>query len=434
MIKNINPKINFLKKCKVCNGKKFQKLMAIKEQYLSSNFVKSNKNNSLKNIKTKLTLVMCKTKINSKICGHVQLKEIINQDLLYRRYFYRSNTSKIMRNDLKNVVDSVLNIIKPYEDMIALDIGSNDNTLLNFYPKKVRRFGFEPARNIKPIKNRKKINVINNYFNYKDWSKVSKKKPKIITSCAMFYDLPNPNLFVNDINKVIDEKGIWCVQISYLLSMIKNMNFYDICHEHLSYHSIDSMERLMANNNLKIFKIELNEVNGGSIRLYVCKKSCREYDTKDNLLKIKQLKIKEKKFKLKNKIIYQSFNRKIQLYKKKITNLINKIYLQNKKIIGLGASTKGNILLQHFGLNKKHIPFISERNKEKVGLKCIGTDIKLISEKSAREMKPDYMLVLPWYFKKEIVIREKKYLQKGGKLLFPMPYPHLITYNKEIKL
>jgi hypothetical protein len=190
----------------------------------------------------------------------------------------------------------------------------------------------------------------------------------------------------------------------------------------------------MENNNLKVFKIELNEVNGGSIRLFVCKKSCKEYDTKENLLKIKQLKIKEKKFKLKNKKIYQSFDAKINLYKKKVTNLIDKIYLKNKKIIGLGASTKGNILLQHFGLNKKHIPFISERNKEKVGLKCIGTDIKLISEKSAREMRPDYMLVLPWYFKKEIVIREKKYLQKGGKLLFPMPYPHLVTYNKEIKL
>ncbi len=156
MIKNINPKINFLKKCKVCNGNSFQKLMAIDEQYLSSNFVKSNKNNSLKNLKTKLTLVMCKSKINSKICGHVQLKEIVNQDLLYRRYFYRSNTNKIMRNDLKNVVHSVLNIIKPCNDMIVLDIGSNDNTLLSFYPKKVKTFGFEPARNIKPIKNKKK--------------------------------------------------------------------------------------------------------------------------------------------------------------------------------------------------------------------------------------------------------------------------------------
>ncbi len=250
----------------------------------------------------------------------------------------------------------------------------------------------------------------------------------------MFYDLPNPNQFVEDINRVIDDKGIWCVQISYLLSMIKNMNFYDICHEHLSYHSIDSMEQLMTNNNLKIFKIELNEVNGGSIRFYVCKKNCEQYDTKENLSKIKQLKIKEKKFKLKNKKTYQNFNAKINLYKKKIIKLINKIYFKNQKIIGLGASTKGNILLQHFGLNKKHIPSISERNKEKVGLKCIGTDIKLISEKSAREMKPNYMLVLPWYFKKEIVIREKKYLQKGGKLLFPMPYPHLVTYKNEIKL
>ena len=184
---------------------------------------------------------MCK----SKTCRHVQLKEIIDQDLLYRKYFYRSNTSKMMRNDLKDVVKSVSNIVKPYSGMVVLDIGSNDNTLLNFYPKKTELYGFEPARNIKKIKSKKKIKVINNYFNFNEYSKIVNKKSKIITSCAMFYDLPNPNKFVSDIKKVIDDNGIWCVQISYLLLMIKNMNFYDICHEHLSYHSIDSMERLL---------------------------------------------------------------------------------------------------------------------------------------------------------------------------------------------
>ena len=194
------------------------------------------------------------------------------------------------------------------------------------------------------------------------------------------------------------------------------------------------MEQLLGKNNLKIFKIEINEVNGGSIRLYVCKKNCQTYDKKENYKQIEKLKIKEKNFKIKDKKIYKNFDKKISSYKNKILQLFKKIYQNNQKVIGLGASTKGNILLQHFGLNKKHIPFISERNKEKVGLKCIGTDIKLISEKDARKMKPNYMLVLPWYFKKEIVNREKKYIQSGGKLIFPMPYPHLITYKKEIKL
>ena len=404
--------------------------MSINEQYLSSNFVRNNTNNSLKNIKTKLTLVMCK----SKTCRHVQLKEIIDQDLLYRKYFYRSNTSKMMRNDLKDVVKSVSSIVKPYSGMVVLDIGSNDNTLLNFYPKKTELYGFEPARNIKKIKSKKKIKVINNYFNFNEYSKIVNKKSKIITSCAMFYDLPNPNKFVSDIKKVIDDNGIWCVQISYLLLMIKNMNFYDICHEHLSYHSIDSMERLLKKNDLKIFKLETNHVNGGSIRLYICKNECEIYDKKENYRKIKRLKIEEENFKIKNKKIYRSFDNKINIYKKKVLTLIKNIYHKKQKIIGLGASKKGNILLQHFGLNKKHIPFISERNKEKVGLRCIGTDIELISEKAARDMKPNYMLVLPWYFKKEIVNREKNYLKKGGKLLFPMPYPHLVTSKREIKI
>ena len=426
--------ISFLKKCKICGNKNLQKVISIKEQFLSATFIKSNYKNSLKNIRTPLTLVLCKSKNGSKSCGHLQLYEIIKPDLLYRKYFYRSATSKTMQNDLKDVVNKSLNIVKPTKNDFIVDIGSNDNTLLNFYSTELNLVGFEPARNIIPIKSKKKINVINNYFNSKDFFKNFNKKAKIITSCAMFYDLQNPKKFVKDIVKILDDDGLWCVQISYLLSMIKNMNFYDICHEHLSYYSIKSFEKLIHPLGLKIVDLETNEVNGGSIRLYVCKKSCKKYDRIKNKLKIKNLKKKEDKNKLENKDTYYKFEEKINNFKKLTKNYIDKIISLGGSVFGLGASTKGNILLQHFELNKKQIPYISERNKLKIGLKCIGTDIELISEKKARSLKPNAMLVLPWYFKKEIVKRENNYLKKGGVLIFPMPYPHVVAYNSEKKL
>ena len=134
------------------------------------------------------------------------------------------------------------------------------------------------------------------------------------------------------------------------------------------------------------------------------------------------------------KILFLFFKKKIDELKYKTNTYINSILKEKKIVLALGASTKGNILLQHFELGKDKIPFISERNPSKVGLRYIGTDIELISEKKARSLKPKVMVVLPWYFKEEIIKREKKYIKEGGELIFPMPYPHVVTKKAEIKL
>ena len=205
-----------------------------------------------------------------------------------------------MRKDLKEVVESVLKISKPNPQDIIVDIGSNDCTLLNFYKKEFKLAGFEPAKNIRFIDKGNDIKIFSNYFNAEDFIKSFNKKAKIITSCAMFYDLENPKKFVSDIKNILDENGIWCVQISYLLLMIKNLNFYDICHEHLSYYSIYTFEKLIKQFNLKVFYAETNAVNGGSIRFYVCKKECKKYDKENFQTKLKKLRIEEEKYHLNN--------------------------------------------------------------------------------------------------------------------------------------
>lgn len=429
-----NENISYLNKCKICGNNNLQKVIKLNEQYISATFVKSNKDNDLKKIKTPLTLSLCVDNGDQKSCGHLQLYEMVNPDLLYRKYFYRSATSDTMRKDLKKVVDSVLKIAKPSGGDIVIDTGSNDCTLLNFYPKNLKLVGFEPAQNIDYIDEGKNIKVISNYFNSKEFTNNFKNKAKIITSCAMFYDLEDPKVFVKDIENILQDDGIWCVQISYLLLMIKNMNFYDICHEHFSYYSIYSFERLIEQFNLKLFYAELNEVNGGSIRLYVCKKDCKKYDFKEFQNKLKKLRDEESKNNLSDVKTYSEFQKEIDILKNKTNSYIDEVLKEGKIVLGLGASTKGNILLQHFGIGKDKVQFISERNPTKVGLRCVGTDIELISEEKARSLKPKAMLVLPWYFKKEIVNREKKYIKDGGQLMFPMPYPHVVTNDSEIKL
>ncbi len=429
-----NENISYLKKCKICGNINLKNVLFINEQYISATFVKSNHNNELTKIKTPLTLVLCSENEKKDNCGLLQLLEITEADLLYKEYFYRSATSDTMRNDLKDVVNSVRKIVDLKTNDIVVDIGSNDCTLLNFYPNNLQLVGFEPAQNIKFIDDNKKIKIFPTYFNSKDFDNDFKSKAKIITSCAMFYDLADPKKFVKDIDKILDKDGIWCVQISYLTSMLKYNNFYDICHEHLSYYSIDTFKSVLNGFNLKLFFAETNAVNGGSIRLFVCRKDVTTYDKQEFVAQLNKLIEEEQSYNLKEDTTYRNFQNKIDNIKQKTNLFVDNILKSNNKVFALGASTKGNILLQHFGLDKSKIPFISERNPEKVGLRCLGSDIELISEENARSKKPKAFLVLPWNFKNEIVKREKEYLDNGGTLMFPMPYPHTVDKNGEKKL
>jgi len=429
-----NKNITYLKECKICGNTNLKEVLQLNEQYISATFVKSNVDNNLTEIKTPLTLVLCSREDNSNNCGLLQLLEITEPDLLYRQYFYRSATNDTMRTDLKDVVENVTKIVKPQSGDIIIDTGSNDCTLLNFYDKQLSLVGYEPAKNIKYIDEGKNIKIFSDYFNSDQFKKNFKHKAKIITSCAMFYDLVDPKKFTKDIEEILDDNGVWCVQISYLASMLRYNNFYDICHEHLSYYSINSFEYLLDKLNLKCFYAQTNAVNGGSIRLYVCKKSCNKYDIPEFTESLKKLKVEEEKYNLRSEKTFIDFQKNITEIKNKTNIFVDKILKSNQKVLALGASTKGNILLQHFGLDKSKIPFISERNPEKVGLKCLGSDIELVSEDKARSLNPKAFLVLPWNFKEEIVKRERKYLDEGGELMFPMPYPHVVSKKGEVKL
>jgi len=413
-----------IKECRVCKCNNLIEVIAIDEQFLSPTFVKSNNDNYLSNIKVKQTLVLCDVEKGG--CGLLQMRETVNPDLLYHQYFYRTSTNEMMKNDLKKVVEFAKNNVVLEKDDIVVDIGANDCTMIQWFPEDCRRIGVEPAKNINWDKVNK-VTIVNDYF-----SKLAiephlqGKKAKIFTACAMFYDLDDPNSFVAGVKDCLDENGVFVIQLSYLPGMIKNMNFYDICNEHLEYYSLETLNVLMNRHNLEIYDAIENDVNGGSVLVSISHIGSKvKSERYEKLLEI------EKTFDLFNKETYSDFYSKIISLKNKVGKYINENLDNNKKVIGLGASTKGNMLLQLFGIDKKILPYISERNPSKVGLRTLGTDIELISEEAAREMSPGCMLVLPWYFKEEIVEREKEYINNGGALLFPMPYVHVVEKDGE---
>ena len=300
--------------------------------------------------------------------------------------------------------------------------------MLSYFPDNLKRVGGEPAENIDWTDVHDSITVVNDYFSRRSVVRATRdQKAKIFTSCAMFYDLDDPNSFVADVKSTLHDEGVWCIQLSYLPLMLINTNFYDICNEHLEYYSLHVLNNLMNRNGLKIVDASTNHVNGGSARVFI-----KHIDSPDGETEaLKGLLDQETRMDLYNPQTYIDFYDKIKNLRDKIKNsMLNEIN-KGKLVLGLGASTKGNMLLQLFGITKQMLPYISERNPDKVGLRTLGTDIELISEEHARSLKPSCMLVLPWYFKEEIVKREQDYLESGGKLLFPMPYPHMVTKDGE---
>ncbi len=357
-------------------------------------------------------------------CGLVQLKETVEPDLLYAQYFYRSHVTKTMSRDLQTVVDDALSRVKVKKGDAVLDIGCNDGTMLAMFPDTLTRVGIDPAKNISWSHLDKSITIVNDYFPN---DALRRWKFKAITSTAMFYDLNKPNKAVQDIKEILADDGVLCIQVSYLYDTIKDMNFYDFCHEHLEYYSLKSIMYLMKKNGMSVFDASTNAVNGGSLRILAAKKEAKR-PISDN---IRYLLLREKILHLEDVETYRVFEKLIAYNTSRVRQYVQK---QKGLVIGLGASTKGNVLLQICGITKKMLPYISERNPEKVGLHTLGDDIELISEERARSLNPSCVFVIPWNFKAEIVDREREYLERGGKFLFIMPYPYVLDKNGETRL
>ncbi len=414
-----------INKCRICSNNSVNEILKLEPQYIATTFVTDNEDNPMAKIKIPLTLILCKK------CGLVQLKETVRPDLLYKNYFYRTAINETMKRDLQDVVNYAVENVKTESNDVVVDIGANDCTMVSMYPDHLKRFGIEPATNIDWSNVSKSITVVNDYFSKDIVLKATNyKKAKIISATAMFYDFDDPNVVTKDIKDILHEDGVCVIQVSYLLDTIRDMNFYDVVHEHLEYYSLKSINYLMERNGLKVIDATTNFVNGGSLRVLVTHKDSRRPKSK----RYQEILDEEEKWNLEELDTYVQYEQKIKdIIKKSREFIVNEIE-NGGTVIGLGASTKGNVLLQICRIGKDLLPYISDRNKEKVGLRTLGTDIEIISEEKARKINPSAMLVIPWNFKEEILSREQNFIQNGGKMLFLMPKPYIVDNNGEYYL
>ena len=370
----------------------------------------------------------------------VRLEKAASGDVMYGRYWYRSGINETMKNELKSIVESIRHVKKLKTHDKWLDIACNDGTLLSFVPTNVVRIGVDPVEDSFKNEAEKHADIIvQDYFSKlalvqkAGWNE--RHRFDVVTCIAMFYDLEDPDSFLQDVHSVMNKDGLFVAQMSYTPLMIEQMAFDNICHEHIYYYTLYTIKNRFAKNGFKIVDVQLNDINGGSFRVYAMREdgdvrtfATQPYRDVCNFRVKSLLRYEEDSgYGYNTAEIWKSFYEDLQVLKNDVVSFVKQAKAEGKTVWGYGASTKGNTLLQYFGLDHTLIDGIAERSPYKFGLKTVGTNIPIYSEEEMRKAQPDYLLVLPWHFINEFRERESMYLKSGGAFTVPCPKFEIIT-------
>lgn len=412
---------NRIERCRLCQAGQLETILSLGNQALTGLFPKKEDPDALL---APLELVKCRE------CHLVQLAHNFDLGQLYgATYGYRSGLNLSMVKHLSQKVAKIQQLCPLEAGDLVIDIGSNDGTTLGAYPEMgLQRIGMDPSgakflQYYKPG-----IELIADFFCAKKvQEKVGPKKAKVITSIAMFYDLEEPQNFVNEIASLLGDDGVWVFEQSYLPAMLEANSYDTICHEHLEYYGLSQIARMLDRAGLKIVEIEHNDVNGGSFSITAAKKNSRFPECTDRIRATLQ---RESGMGLDTIRPFEQFRQRVEQHRTELKNLLNLIHRSGLKLYGYGASTKGNVLLQFCGLDSKDLPAIAEVNPDKFGAKTPGSQIPIISEADAKAADPDLFLVLPWHFRENILKRERAFLEVGGAFLFPLPHTEIVTLDR----
>jgi len=344
-------------------------------------------------------------------CSLVQLRHTVERDRLYRDYWYRSGTNESMRAALRDVVEDACSRVELETGDGVLDIGCNDGTMLQMFDGLVYRDGFEPSNLCAKAQRSLGPNagiIFPCYFPPAKRPVYARPHYKVITSIAMFYDLDDPNGFVKAIKEWLHPDGVWVVQFQDLRNMLAVNGFDNICHEHLLYPSEVAFSEIVGRHGLRVVDVSHNDTNGGSVR-YIVKHGEGETSLRTWTAGFEDA------------WALASFGRQAERLKRDTVNLLWRLKAEGKLVLGYGASTKGNTLLQYYNIGPELLPAIAERAPEKVGRLTVGTHIPIISEDEMRQLRPDYLFVLPWHFIEAFRRREAAFLAGGGQFILPLP-------------
>ena len=405
-------------KCRISGDEKLIPILSLGDQALTGVFLKSPND---KITRGPLEIVW------SQRSGLLQLAHSFDPCEMYGEgYGYRSGLNASMVEHLTSKAKRLERICGLTSGDSILDIGSSDATLLKaFTVKGIRRIGMDPSAEKFLSYYTDGIQLIPDFFSVEKFQRaISMVRPKLITSVAMFYDLEDPSGFVKEIASLLPDGGIWHFEQSYMPTMLRQNSYDTICHEHLEYYSLKPVLELLDHAGLSPVEVLMNSTNGGSFAVTAVKgKSSYPRETKI----IDWLLAEEDRMGLGTSAPFLAFAERVFSHRESLRRLILSLRSEGKRILGYGASTKGNVILQFCGFGPQEVEAVVDVNPAKHGRFTPGSGIPILSEEEGRKRNPDYYLVLPWHFRDFILRKEASYLARGGRMIFPMPEIEIVT-------
>jgi hypothetical protein len=411
--------------CRICGCQHLAPVLSLGNQRIAGAFADPKGGEPVRRA-IPLELVRCDMTRDQEACGLIQTRHTVPGSILYSSYWYRSGVNRTMTENLHGIAQGIESIVSLEPGDLVVDIGCNDGTLLDGYASPgLRYIGFDPS-DVGRYAVEKGYEVVRDFYSAEALRRRHpEQKAKAITSIAMFYDLENPRATVVDIAEALAERGIWVMELHYLPAMLEANAFDAIVHEHLEYYSLAVLERLVGEAGLEVVAAELNDINGGSIRLFIGHQGAHA-QTPEQAEELGRLRVNEFELALDAPEPYEAFRQRVEKVRDDLLALCRELHSEGKTIHVYGASTKGNTILQYAGIDSSLIAAAADRNPDKWGSETIATKIPIISEEESRAANPDYYLALPWHFLNEFLEREQAFLQGGGQFIVPLPEVRLI--------
>ena len=407
-----------LKQCRVCGSKELEPVLDLGVQALTGIFPRRKEDNP-----ESMPLRLVKCNDDGVHCGLLQLDETADLSKMYgQSYGYRSGLNKTMVAHLRGIVEKISKRMVLEKGDTVLDIGSNDGTLLAAYGEPwPQLIGVDPVGEKFKDYYPPGVQLIGDFFSAKQFEHYFGNRIKVITSIAMLYDLEDPMQFMREVREVLADDGMWVFEQSYMPAMIGNTSYDTVCHEHLEYYGLTQLQWMMNRTGFKAVDIEFNDSNGGSLLVFAVKDELPCVCEENKIAATLEWEMKWGFGKLSP---YERFRQQVERSRDSLNALLDMV--RGETILGYGASTKGNVILQYCDISVEQLPCIAEVNEDKFGAFTPGTLIPIVAEEEARARKPDYFLVLPWHFRKSIVEREQAFRDAGGTLVFPLPTLELV--------
>ena len=403
-------------KCRLCGSRQLLDMLSLGDQQLTGVFPRNTETQVLSG---ELSLQRCEE------CTLVQLGHSYDKNLMYgMNYGYQSSLNDSMKFHLKTIAERVSNYLNFTDGDVIVDIGSNDGTFLSFFENLgLKRIGIDPTISKFADSYHPDIIKVPEFFTKDSFNSASDISAKFISSISMMYDLDDPVNFALQVHDCLDDNGFWFFEQSYLGLMLEKLAYDTICHEHLEYYSAYTIHNILNRTGFSVRNIELNSINGGSIAILASKKKSESDGHCDEFIALLKDELNEG-LNTSEKLI--EYSDSVKLHRNDLIELINKYLLQGKTISALGASTKGNVLLQYCGLDRTKISMIGDVNPDKFGCVSPGTHIPIVPESKVFELNPDIILILPWHFEETFTNKTKSFVKNGGIVIFPLPTIKLI--------